>query len=153
MKLRYKLTGTGWSEASLEDKDHAVTLSASYLSDALGELARGALAVLRRSGEVRFSFDEEPGEYRWILKRMDTESYALSIIEFTELFGNKPDDTGEVVFSHVFSRIGFGKMVLKALEDVLHEHGEAGYKEKWHMHDFPTSELSALHALLDEEGE
>lgn len=30
MKLRYRLTGTGWAEAVLEDEKRAVTISASY---------------------------------------------------------------------------------------------------------------------------
>ena len=151
MKLRYKLTGTGWAEASLEDDERAVTISASYLSDALGDLARGAIAVLRGSGEARFFFEEEPGEYRWILKKKGSESYTLTIIEFPDLLENKPDEVGKVILEHGFTRVGFAKTVLKALEDVRHEHGEAGYKEKWREHDFPSKELSELHTLLDEE--
>jgi hypothetical protein len=107
--------------------------------------------VLRGSGEVRFSFDEEPGEYRWILKKRDAETYILTILMFTELWGNEPDDVGKVVLEHIFSRVEFAKMVLKTLEDVRHEYGEAGYKEKWLEHDFPASELATLHSLLDAE--
>ena len=150
MKLRYKLTGTGWAEALLETNENAVTVSASYLSDALGDLARGALAVLRGSGEVRFSFDEEPGEFRWILKKITSDTYTLSILQFDELWGNEPDERGAVVLEHSFSRVGFAKMTLKALEDVRHEYGEKGYKEKWHEHEFPSAELSELRLLLNE---
>ena len=150
MKLRYKLTGSGWAEAVLEDEQSAVTVSASYLSDALGSLARSALAVFRGSGEVRFSFDEEPGEYRWVLKKKEAQSYSLTILLFTELWGNKPDGDGKVVFEREFSSIEYAKMVLKTLENVRHEYGDAGYKAKWHEHDFPSKELDELHSLLDQ---
>jgi hypothetical protein len=151
MRLRYRLTGTGWSEAVLEDDDRAVTVSASYLSDALGALARGALAVLRGSGEVRFSFDEEPGEYRWVIRKKDSETYNLTLLEFTDLWANKPDEAGKVIFDRTFSRLEFGRMVLKALEDVRHEHGEEGYKAKWCEHDFPARELAELHSQIEKE--
>lgn len=150
MKLRYNLTGSGWSEAVLEDGAHTVTVTASYLSDALGALSRGALAVLRGSGEVRFSFDEEPGEYRWVLRKKDAENYELTLLEFTTLWANKPDDAGSVIFQRNVSRLGFAKMVLMALEDVRHEYGEAGYKAKWVSHEFPSRELAELHAGIDE---
>lgn len=150
MKLQYKLTAVGWSEALLEDGQRTVSLNASYLSDALGELARGALAVLSGSGEVRFSFDEEPGEYRWVLKKNGAEGYALTIYEFTELWGNKADERAKVVFEHLCSRVEFARMVLKALEEVRHEHGEAGYKALWVEHEFPAEELAELHHRLKE---
>jgi len=148
MKLRYNLVGTGWSETTVEDGKRVIKVSASYLSDALGDLARGAIAVQRGSPEVRFAFAEEPGEYRWVLKKIDAESYDWRILEFTKLWGNEPDEVGSVILECSIPRVAFAKTVLQALEDVRHQEGETEYKKKWVQHDFPSKELTELRSLI-----
>lgn len=145
MKLRYILTGSGWADAHIEIGSEAVSVSASYLSDALGDLARGAVAITRGAPEVRISFEEEPGEYRWILKKKDAEHYLLTILEF--LRGNQPDEDGSPLIERLVPRMDFSMMVLQTLEDVRHKYGEEGYKDLWVRYDFPAAELAALHAL------
>ena len=148
MKLEYEITGAGWADATIHGKDSSANVSASYLSDALGNFARGILAVLHDTGEARFSFDEEPGEFRWIFKKIEDSKYRLTILEFHELWGNKPDIKGKKVFEETCSSHEFGMMALKALEDVLYHHGEKGYKEKWIEHEFPMSELNQIREII-----
>lgn len=148
MKLRYNLVGTGWSETTIEDGGCVIKVGASYHSDALGDLVRGAILVQRGSPEVRFGFAEEPGEYRWILEKKDAESYSLRILEFTKLWGNEPDEIGSVVFEHIVPRVAYAKAVLQALEDVQHQQSEAEYKKQWVRHDFPSKELAELRFLI-----
>jgi hypothetical protein len=45
--LHYDLTGTGWSECRVSIGDSRCDLTASYLSDALGDLAAAVEDVLR----------------------------------------------------------------------------------------------------------
>jgi hypothetical protein len=66
VEFLYELTGTGWSECRLSIGDARCEVTASYLSDALGELASAVEDVLRWPGvDARAVFVEEPGEYRW----------------------------------------------------------------------------------------
>jgi hypothetical protein len=106
------------------------------------------IAALRKCVEVRFEFAEEPGEYRWVLKKKDAESYDWRILEFTKLWGNEPDEEGSVCFERSVARVAFAKTVLQALEDVRHQEGETEYKKKWVQHDFPSRELVELRSLL-----
>jgi len=61
MKIRCKLTGRRWSEKVLEHGEGSVTVTASYLEDASGGMARSPLAVMQDCFGTRFSFAEEPG--------------------------------------------------------------------------------------------
>ena len=38
VEFKYRLVGTGWAEARIEDEEAWAGLTASYLSDALGNL-------------------------------------------------------------------------------------------------------------------
>jgi len=148
MKFEYELNGTGWADATIRGEDSSANVSASYLSDALGNFARGILAILHDTGEARFSFDEEPGEYRWIFKKTEESKFRLTILEFRELWGNKPDTEGKMIFEETCSSLEFGMMALKTLEDVLYQHGEKGYKDNWTNHEFPMSELNQIREII-----
>jgi hypothetical protein len=64
--LHYELTGTGWSECRVVIGESRCDLTASYLSDALGDLAAAVEDVLRWPGvDARAVFVEEPGEFGW----------------------------------------------------------------------------------------
>jgi hypothetical protein len=72
VEFRYDLVGVGWSECTLIIDDTHVTVTASYLSDALRDLVAAVSRVTAGLPDATASFDEEPGEYRWRLFRIDT---------------------------------------------------------------------------------
>jgi hypothetical protein len=55
----------------MRDGDQVARLTASYLSDALGDLLQGVLRALRGANTVEFVWLEEPGEYRWRFETTD----------------------------------------------------------------------------------
>jgi len=69
VELVYKLTGAGWADARMSHDGSYRDIAVSYLSDALGDMVRAAVQLLRGASEVSFSFQDEPGEHRWILIR------------------------------------------------------------------------------------
>ncbi|WP_221029978.1 hypothetical protein [Actomonas aquatica] len=150
--LHYTLVGTGWAEAVLDHDGESVAVSASYLSDALGDLARAAIAVVRGTGEVSFSFAEEPGEYRWILRKQSPGHHRLTLLEFDKLWGNRPDSAGTLLGEFTFESVEFGGMVLRTLAEVERMYGVSGYKERWVQYDFPHTEFATLRALLSADG-
>jgi hypothetical protein len=68
-EFSYRVVSSGWSETRVvDDKNHAV-LVASYLSDALGDLIEAVAVIAEGATAARCSYEDEPGEYRWIFER------------------------------------------------------------------------------------
>lgn len=143
----YDLTGTGWSVGELSYGDARTSLSASYLSDALGNLLTAVWMVGEGEEPARCSWDEEPGEYRWIFSSVG-DNVRLLVLWFDDLWGDAPDDTGEPVFDVEVSRQELVRAVSEAAQAVLDEYGEEGYKKKWVQHDFPLDTLRLLQGSL-----
>lgn len=146
--IDFKLTGAGWSECVLEIYGQSCTVTASYLSDALRELISGVNHILSGGNDARFRFDEEPGEYRWILGRVDAGAVSVRILEFPELWGDKPDSEGKVIFDVTCSIRELAHALLSSLNSLLTEIGLDGYKEKWINAEFPLEEYKKLCAHL-----
>ena len=82
---------------------------------------------------VTTNFDEEPGEYRWVIERVDGTDISLQVLEFDELWGNKPNAEGKVLLQTTCHPLVFG---------------EAGYKERWVEHEFPFKQLELLASYI-----
>ena len=145
----YCLTGAGWSAARVADEHHHASLSASYLSDALRSLLDAVALIVEGHRDARCSWDEEPGEYRWIFRRAnDIDVVELRILMFPELWGNGPDAEGAEVFRTMQSPLRFGRVVLAGAQRVLDEHGEEGYAAQWIEHPFPVDALARLRGAI-----
>ena len=148
-KITYELLGTGWSVCRLKAGALETEISASYLSDALGNLVLSALAVASGFRSMSFGFDQEPGEYRWIIETTDTELVRLRIVEFEELWGNKSDDAGRLRLEVSMRALQYAEAVASAAEDVLLAYGLKGYAERWAEHKFPERELTLLRSAIE----
>lgn len=145
--VRYKVVGRGWAECDLDFYGATTSVSASYLSDALFELVRGTNHMLSGGNEARFSFDEEPGEYRWIMRREENGGLSLTILDFADLWGGKPDEDGDVLLGVTCTLRDFAHALYLSLNDLLMELGASGYRDKWGS-DFPSSQYQTLCAHL-----
>jgi hypothetical protein len=144
IEIQYKIVGAGWSECVLDVYGQTCTVTASYLSDALGEFVKAVNHILGGGNEARFSFDEEPGEYRWILKRNEDNALLITIIEFPDLWGDKDDSEGKVIFEATCQAHEFGKALLVSLNGLLDDYGIVGYKEKWVDAEYPVEQYNEL---------
>jgi hypothetical protein len=144
LRISYKLVGTGWSECLIEAQGACAELSASYLSDALGNLVLSAIAVASGFHSVEFGFDEEPGEYRWSIHAVDNNIVRLRVVKFSELRGNKPTDSGRPLLEVTTTPLSYAKAVHACAKAVLDEHGLNGYAEMWAEHPFPIWALEQL---------
>lgn len=147
MEFSYRLTGTGWSEARLSDGTSSATVTGSYLSDALGLLLEAVGSLLEGTQEARCSWDEEPGEYRWVFVRSG-DLVDLRVLAFPELWGNQPDSEGSLVFETQQELREAATAIADGAADVLAEHGEEGYLAKWVDAPFPTAHLDLVRQLL-----
>lgn len=144
LRISYKLVGTGWAECVVEANETRAELSASYLSDALGNLVLSAVAMASGFRTVEFGFDEEPGEYRWSIDVVDNNSIQLRVVEFPQLWGNEPTDTGRPLLVAITTPLAYAKAVHACATDVLKEYGINGYAKEWAEHPFPTQALELL---------
>jgi len=148
--IDYKLTGSGWAECTIADSEQSCTVTASYLSDAFGDLVLSAVALLHWFNALSFSFEEEPGEFRWVFSSKSNNEVELKILDcYDRERGWSPDDECKLLFQTVCSRETFSRAVLNAARNLLDEHGEAGYFEKWVEYRFPTESLNELTRLLE----
>lgn len=82
--IDYRLAGASWADCTIRVDRRECEVSASYLSDALGNLVLAAVAVLAGAHSISVAFDEEPGEYRWPVVRTDGGTVRLTVLMFQE---------------------------------------------------------------------
>jgi hypothetical protein len=152
IQIDYRLTGTGWAECNVSSGEQTCLLSASYLSDALRNLVLAANGVLAGFSKLTFSFDEEPGEFRWVITSPRLNEVQIEILEFHELWGGRPDTEGNSLYKSRCRPIVFAKAVEEAAKRVLETHGEGGYRKKWAEHPFPTAQYAELVRAIEQDG-
>jgi len=151
VSVTYKSFEAGWAECSLTIDNQTAITTASYISHALESLLEGTVEIMRGQREARASFDEEPGEYRWLFKRIDDQTLNVRILWFNDFWNEQPDDKGRVVFDGDCRLRTFAGAVLSASQSVLDEYGIDGYKETWDEDvDFPGALQEELRWLLVE---
>lgn len=148
LSIEYRLAGSGWAECAVHFEGETCEISASYLSDALGNLVLAAAAVVAGVHSISVGFDEEPGEYRWVVVKSGGNQVEVKLLEFQDLWGNAPDSEGKLLMRFAVRPIEFGKAVENAARVALQEYGAAGYKERWVEHEFPHSQLELLTELI-----
>jgi hypothetical protein len=148
MKFRYELSGSGWAECTVELGGQRATVVASYLSDALDSLAGAVVALLRGDPAAAASFQREPGEFRWEFRRVGPERVRVRVVEVDDDQppGRVPVET-TLIDGECRLRT-FAGGVLSELQRLLAEHGEAGYRHAWKLHEFPSRRVSQLQTLL-----
>jgi hypothetical protein len=144
LSITYSLVGPGWARCVVESEKSKCELGASYLSDALGNLVLSAIASVSGFRSSTFGFDEEPGEYRWVIESTDVNTISVEVLEFQELWGTKPNTEGKSLFRTVCAPITYARAVAMAANSVLEEHGLDGYLGKWMEHAFPERQLQLL---------
>ena len=63
-EFNYRLTGTGWAEATFANETHSISFEVSYLSDPLSDLCEALNRLLTNESTFeKIIFAEEPGEH------------------------------------------------------------------------------------------
>ncbi|MFK0283861.1 hypothetical protein ACIQVL_25845 [Streptomyces sp. NPDC090499] len=147
-QLKWELVGHGWAKCHLADDAKQASLLVSYCTDALADLVAATSALYEQGSTTRFFFDAEPQELRWVL-RPANDAIGVTIYKFPDVAVSPdlPDTDGTVIWQSAHPRHAFSHAVLDAAQNVLTEHGEAGYRAKWKLHPFPVSLVRDLHGL------
>lgn len=148
ISIQYNLIGRGWAECIVEINDQQAHLTASYLSDALADLLEAVTAVIRGSSESTASFADEPGEFRWRMKRVSDDRLQVCILRFEQLWQHRPDEEGKAILEVECRLRTFAGAVLSASQQVLSVYGLVDYQEKWINHEFPVKAQARLKDAL-----
>ena len=139
----FELTGRGWASATIEAQDRSVTLRASYLGDALGDLLGAMLLLLAGVEEARCSWPQEPGEVRWVLSAAD-EAVRVQVIDFHRDMGTHAGEVGQLLFDETGATYEVASAIAKGARRALDQYGEDGYLERWVLYPYPTKSLHAI---------
>lgn len=145
MEFEYRVLESGWAEARLGHEGGSVDLSASYLSDALGDLVETVALVVEGVPSARCSWLEEPGEFRWRFLRHD-DDVDLDVLWLTDW--DMRDDEGHPVFHARVPAARLGRVVLAEAQRVLDTFGLNEYRRRWIEHEFPLPALQHLRLAI-----
>ncbi|MCC3774611.1 hypothetical protein [Streptomyces sp. UNOB3_S3] len=147
-RFGWELGGAGWATCRIAEGSAEHVDVVGHCTDALGDLLRGVVGLYGSDAVQRFSFDLEPVEARWVLRRHGS-GVDIAIRHFPDLYARRraADEEGELSWSSTQPRRVLGHAVLNAAQSVLRLHGEQGYRKKWQGHLFPAAELAELRRL------
>jgi hypothetical protein len=141
-----RLAHTGCIEARLSSPEQEVFVSATPLSDAPADLTRAILLLLEGSPEARCSWQEEPGEYRWLFTRQGGV-VRLTVLDFPDAFSRQDDLRGECLFMGECELQWFASRLQQQFHYFLATLGAEDYQREW-RYPFPAAELHRLQELL-----
>ncbi|WP_306326756.1 hypothetical protein [Streptomyces venezuelae] len=148
LQFSWELGGSGWATYRIADSSSEQKGIVGYCTDALADLLYAVTGLYGDSPAQRVSFDLEPAELRWRLRRRGTD-VTIAIYRFPDMSTSwdSPDDAGTLSWSSTQPRSVLGHAVMEAAETVLRVHGEVGYQEKWVRYPFPVAALQDLRWL------
>jgi hypothetical protein len=109
-----------------------VTLLPSLVfSDPLADLTDVTIALLEHLQDehplqVRCAWEDEPGEYRWLLEKTGTD-VAVRILGFEQTYSKLEDGRGALIFSSAVPVLKFAIQVKTQLRELLSEAGAEQY--------------------------
>jgi hypothetical protein len=129
IRFTYALLGPAFREARVTDGGgQEVALYPGPLSDPLAELTWGVAALLLGAETHTVVWQDEPGEWRWLLVR-EGDAVHVTLLRFEETFSRKPDTAGRCLFEATDTLASFAGQVKSQLQALLETHGVEGYRE------------------------
>jgi hypothetical protein len=153
LRFEYKLTGAGWARGYIEIDSKKCSLTAGYLTDALGDLLEALLdlnplytdATYLKHGRY-FEWNAEPDGVQWHLRKLNEEKMLIKITYYEDIDlyeGERVELNAECLYDEFLTE------VLREAGLILKEYGIVGYKENWIEHEFPLSTFLQLKHYLD----
>jgi hypothetical protein len=139
IQFSYSLWSHGWARAFIGNGRVEVKVTASYLTDALGDFV-DAVQRLFTEDRTECIWEEEPGEFLW---KLHNEGVRCVVEVFQD--GRVPE-----IFSGDDDLLHFGGEVEGAIQKLLDELGVEGYLKKW-GHPFPQEAYSKLKQAIEGE--
>lgn len=146
--IKYELSGVGWCDCTITVDTQSAFITGAYLTDVLPQFCDAAIDLLGSAERVQIAFEEEPGEYRWIITSVSAERANLKIYSLYS-FGSELSSEGtKLILDAAVGKVELARALHRAMSDVLTEHGKDGYLEKWDMAPFPSEKFANLASAL-----
>jgi hypothetical protein len=75
------------------------------------ELLDAAAAIFGRAKSAQARFEEEPGEFRWKIDRLEVNRIRIRIFGFDDWDSNLPDDSGRLLFDATCGVVSFAQAI------------------------------------------
>lgn len=124
IQFTYRLMGAGWAAATISNELTEITVPASYLCDAIRDLA-DAVQSLFTADSSECIWEQEPGKVRWQFQR---NGRALTVK--VKWHDERSSFVGED------DLLRFSSKVDRELDDLLATWGPERYLKEWH-YPFP----------------
>jgi hypothetical protein len=111
----------GWLMCGLTVNDVTVIHPVNGMYDGLKELIVASCEMLGRSQEATACFEEEPGEYRWRITRLNVNRVRVRVIAFDNWGSGLSDEEGKLLFDSPCGLISFAKAVHEGSSEWLAE--------------------------------
>ncbi|GAB1641440.1 hypothetical protein KRMM14A1259_18630 [Krasilnikovia sp. MM14-A1259] len=145
-RFRWTKVAHGWISFALDGGSGQYRCTVSDASDVMAELLLAVARIVRGSLEEQVSFDHEPTEIRWTLRRA-TEKVSVSIESF-ERWGS--NSGGHLKWLGNWSSTSdFGQEFLVATESFLQDVGPDGYSSGWPSYSTPDHAIGDLKTSLN----
>ncbi|MGW9133081.1 hypothetical protein [Streptomyces sp. NPDC055681] len=92
LQFSWELSGSGWAPCCIADVSSEQKHCVSYCTDALADLLHSVAGLYGPASTQRVSFDLEPAEARWVLRRRGS-NVDIAIHRFPDMSAsfNTPD--------------------------------------------------------------
>lgn len=136
----------GWADCHVTLGERDATVTASYITDGLGDLVASTASLLKGAPESSCTFAEEPVEYRWHLTRIGEDRLRVHVSATRGVAADPRLGDVSVLDAECRMRTFAGQIAaeLRRLERML---GREGYARAW-GHGFPEERLADLERAL-----
>jgi hypothetical protein len=156
VSITYSLAQHGWASMIVRVGDSDVDVgSFGYLTDALGDLVRAAVAIATGAISAQMIVNGEPMLWGLAIhdgwqstRRPQAYRFSIRVSHGDEASPSPVLSWSDKLVEGYVAADAFAMAVSKAAHEVLIEHGEAGYLARWREHPFPMRALVALDAAL-----
>jgi hypothetical protein len=144
-RIRLSFEGHGWLDVRIHVDSIERRMHASYIRDTPLQMIEAANLFLKGIPEASFSFEEEPGEWRWLLVR-DGDSLSIRVIYFTD--ARRPSKrAGEEILRADVPAHTFARALKLAIDELTKDIGDEEYEKEWGRR-FPCEAYDRLTVLL-----
>jgi hypothetical protein len=156
IEFKYVLEDAGWANAYIVVGNKKIIFySISYLCSPINDLLKSLRYMLYdcsayKTNEASFEWEDEPGGYYWILKKIDKKTIQLIIVCLALTPENKTG-ANEIVLDVIVDFNMFIKAIIENLDLCLKEIGLMMFKHKWNTNSslqFPISDFLLLKFYL-----
>lgn len=137
----------GWATAGISLRGLRAVVSASHVADALGDLLRAVSDLCVGAEESRCAWAEDPGEFRWILRRAGG-AVLVRIVHVTTYAPEARDDDGHTVWEGSVPLQDLVRAVVDAAQSVLEDVASDPSAAGWQAYGFPHGTVAELESHL-----